>query len=117
MPSVRFSDRGLFDCREMRACPKTVSYTHLDVYKRQALGRAFQVQDDILDVTSTDEELGKNVGSDRVNEKTTFVTALGLEGSRTLVEELTQRAIRALDGFANVEFLIWLAQSLAKRTN
>ena len=83
----------------------------------QALGRAFQVQDDILDVTSTDEELGKNVGSDRVNEKTTFVTALGLEGSRTLVEELTQRAIRALDGFANVEFLIWLAQSLAKRTN
>ena len=83
----------------------------------QALGRAFQVQDDILDVTSTDEELGKNVGSDRANEKTTFVTALGLEGSRALVEELTQRAIHALDGFENGAFLIWLAQSLAKRTN
>ena len=83
----------------------------------QALGRAFQVQDDILDVTSTDEELGKNVGSDRANEKTTFVTALGLEGSRALVEELTQRAIHALDGFENGAFLIWLAQSLSKRTN
>ena len=83
----------------------------------QALGRAFQVQDDILDVTSTDEELGKNVGSDRANEKTTFVTALGLEGSRALVEELTQRAIHALDGFENGAFLIWLDQSLSKRTN
>lgn len=83
----------------------------------QALGRAFQVQDDILDVTSTDEELGKNVGSDRANEKTTFVTALGLEGSRALVEELTQKAVDALAEFEQGEFLVWLAQSLAKRTN
>ena len=83
----------------------------------QALGRAFQVQDDILDVTSTDEELGKNVGSDRANEKTTFVTALGLDGSRALVEELTQKAVDALAEFEQGEFLVWLAQSLAKRTN
>ena len=83
----------------------------------QALGRAFQVQDDILDVTSTDEELGKNVGSDRVNEKTTFVTALGLDGSRVLVEELTQKAVDALAEFEKGQFLVWLAQSLAKRTN
>lgn len=83
----------------------------------QALGRAFQVQDDILDVTSTDEELGKNVGSDRVNEKTTFVTALGLDGSRALVKELTQKAVDALAEFEQGEFLVWLAQSLAKRTN
>ncbi len=83
----------------------------------QALGRAFQVQDDILDVTSTDEELGKNVGSDRANEKTTFVTALGLEGSRALVEELTQKAVDTLAEFEQGEFLVWLAQSLAKRTN
>lgn len=83
----------------------------------QALGRAFQVQDDILDVTSTDEQLGKTVGSDRVNEKTTFVTALGLEGSRALVEELTKQAVEALTGFEQPEFLIWLAETLAKRTN
>lgn len=83
----------------------------------QALGRAFQVQDDILDVTSTDEELGKTVGSDRANEKTTFVTALGLEGSRALVEELTQQAVDALEGFEHPEFLLWLARTLARRTN
>ncbi len=83
----------------------------------QALGRAFQVQDDILDVTSTDEQLGKTVGSDRVNEKTTFVTALGLEGSRALVEELTKQAVEVLTGFEQPEFLIWLAETLAKRTN
>lgn len=81
------------------------------------IGLAFQIQDDILDVTSTDEELGKNVGSDRVNEKTTFVTALGLDGSRALVEELTQKAVDALAEFEQGGFLIWLAQSLAKRTN
>ena len=44
----------------------------------QCLGRAFQVQDDILDVTSTDEELGKPTGSDREKEKNTFVSLLGL---------------------------------------
>ena len=83
----------------------------------QALGRAFQVQDDILDVTSTDAELGKTVGSDRVNEKSTFVTALGLEGSRALVEELTDRAVEALADFEDPGFLIWLAKELANRTH
>ena len=83
----------------------------------QALGRAFQIQDDILDVTSTDEELGKTVGSDRVNEKTTFVTSLGLEGSRAMVAELTGEAVAALEGFQQPEFLIWLAETLARRTS
>ena len=82
----------------------------------QALGRAFQIQDDILDVTSTDEELGKTVGSDRANEKTTFVTALGLEGSRSMVAQLTEKAVEALAGFEQPEFLIWLAETLARRT-
>lgn len=83
----------------------------------QAVGRAFQIQDDILDVTSTDAELGKTVGSDQVNEKTTFVTVLGLEESRAMVEQLTERAVEALQGFDNPDFLIWLARSLALRTN
>ena len=75
----------------------------------QALGRAFQVRDDMLDVISSQSELGKPVGSDRVNEKSTYVTALGLEGCAALVEELTRRAARAVDGFAQPEFHIWLA--------
>lgn len=82
----------------------------------QALGRAFQVRDDMLDVISSRVELGKPVGSDRVNGKSTFVTALGLEGCAALVEELTRRAVRAMDGFARPEFHIWLAKSLAQRT-
>ena len=82
----------------------------------QALGLAFQVRDDMLDVTSSPEELGKPVGSDRANEKSTFVTALGLEGCAALVEELTRQAVAAMDGFAEPEFHIRLALSLAERT-
>ena len=81
----------------------------------QALGRAFQVRDDMLDVIGTDGELGKPVGSDRSNEKSTFVTALGLEGCAALVDQLTREAVRAVEPFARPEFLIWLAESLAGR--
>ena len=82
----------------------------------QCLGRAFQIQDDILDVTSTDEELGKPTGSDRENEKSTFVSVLGLERSRELVEKLTAQAVSALAGFSSPDFLVWLANTLAQRT-
>ena len=81
----------------------------------QCLGRAFQIQDDILDVTSTDAELGKPVGSDRENGKSTFVTALGLEACREQVEQLTERAVQALEMFQEAGFLTWLARSLARR--
>ena len=81
----------------------------------QALGRAFQVRDDMLDVISSDQELGKPVGSDRANEKSTFVTALGLEGCGQLVEELTEQAVAALEGFEHPEFHMWLARQLAER--
>ena len=81
----------------------------------RCIGRAFQIQDDILDVTSTDQELGKSVGSDQANEKNTFVTVLGLERSRALVEELTGQAEQALSGFERPEFLLYLARALAGR--
>ena len=83
----------------------------------QALGRAFQVRDDMLDVISSSEELGKPVGSDHANEKSTFVTALGLEGCSALVEQLTQEAIQALSGFEDSGFHIWLAEKMAQRSN
>ena len=81
----------------------------------QAIGLAFQIRDDMLDVISTDQELGKPVGSDRSNEKNTFVTVLGLDGCAALVEELTQKAIKSLEGFEHPEFHIWLAEMLATR--
>ena len=83
----------------------------------QALGRAFQVRDDMLDVTGTEEVLGKSICSDRKREKSTFVTALGLEGCARLVEELTGEAVAALEGFQDPGFLIWLARVLAGREN
>ncbi len=82
----------------------------------QALGRAFQVRDDMLDVTSSEAELGKTIGSDQVNRKSTFVTALGLDGCAALVEELTRQGINAISGFDDPGFHIWLARSLATRT-
>lgn len=80
------------------------------------LGMAFQIQDDILDVTATTEALGKPVGSDEANRKTTFVTLLGVPACRELVREHTERAKAALDGvFSDSGFLCWLADRLAER--
>ena len=63
------------------------------------IGLAFQIVDDILDVTSTAEELGKPIGSDADNEKNTFMSLLGLDRCRELVRELTDEALSALDIF------------------
>ena len=60
------------------------------------IGLAFQIQDDILDVTSTTEVLGKPVHSDEKNEKTTYVTWKGLEESKEEVSRMTEEAVREL---------------------
>lgn len=80
------------------------------------IGLAFQIQDDILDVTSTTEVLGKPVFSDEKNNKTTYVTFEGLEESQKQVEELSNRAltvIRAIPG--EKEFLCELIKALIHR--
>lgn len=60
------------------------------------VGMAFQIQDDILDVTSTTEKLGKPVHSDEKNEKTTYVTCKGIEESKKDVERMTDEAVKRL---------------------
>ncbi len=60
------------------------------------VGIAFQIQDDILDVTGTEEALGKPVHSDERNEKTTYVTLLGLREAKRAAEERSREAIRLL---------------------
>ena len=60
------------------------------------IGIAFQIQDDILDVTSTEEVLGKPVFSDQKNEKTTYVTIFGLEKAKKDVEQISEEAIALL---------------------
>ena len=62
------------------------------------IGLAFQIQDDILDVTSTMEVLGKPVMSDEKNKKTTYVTLEGLHKATADVKEVSDRAIQTLDG-------------------
>lgn len=80
------------------------------------IGIAFQIQDDILDVTSSLEVLGKPVGSDEKNHKLTYVTMHGIEKSREQVEELSREAIEILASFPrrNV-FLEQLVEQLISR--
>lgn len=80
------------------------------------LGIAFQIQDDILDCTSTTEILGKPVGSDVKNHKLTYVTLHGLEASSRQVRELSEEAVELLNSFEHKnEFLIELVQQLINR--
>ena len=80
------------------------------------IGKAFQIQDDILDVISTDEELGKPVHSDEKNSKSTYVTLLGIDGASNKVKELTDEAIGLLNEFeCKNEFLEELILSLVYR--
>lgn len=60
------------------------------------VGMAFQIQDDILDVVSTTEVLGKPIHSDEKNDKTTYVTWKGLDAARNEVEKLSNEAVREL---------------------
>ena len=80
------------------------------------IGIAFQIQDDILDVTSTREMLGKPIGSDAKNHKTTYVTLKGLEESRKEQQELSLHAIETIRsiGYSN-DFLMELVTSLITR--
>lgn len=82
------------------------------------IGLAFQIVDDILDVTSDAETLGKPIGSDSENEKSTYVSLLGLEKSAAFAEELTNQAKEALAIFGSEgEFLVQLADKLLNRKN
>ena len=81
-----------------------------------AIGLAFQIVDDILDVTSTAEELGKPIGSDVDNEKNTFMSLLGIERCRESVAWLTEEAIDALSVFdGDTKDLADFAVALANR--
>ena len=85
-------------------CLKTVSYTHLDVYKRQApwrafglcLGEAYQVADDVRDVVATSQLLGKPAGRDRALSRPSSAAELGLCGAIEYFDRLVERSIEAI---------------------
>ena len=82
------------------------------------VGLAFQIQDDILDVISTNQELGKPTGSDERNHKTTYVAVQGLEKAKTDVAAISERAIRTLASLPQKnDFLEELIGALVTRRN
>ena len=81
----------------------------------RCLGLAFQIRDDVLDVVGDEATFGKPIGSDEANEKSTFVSLLGLEECQRKVEELSARAEAYLAPYEGRDFLCGLAKTLAVR--
>ena len=83
------------------------------------IGLVFQIVDDVLDVTSTPEQLGKPIGSDSENGKTTFVTLYGADGAMALAQKLNEQICEDLQQHFGVKavFLQQLAQQLLVRKN
>lgn len=88
------------------ACMEKVGYN---------IGVAFQIQDDILDVTGQMEKLGKPVGSDEKNHKATYVTLEGLEKAEKEQERLSREALKLLEKEGAGSFFLKLVQSLITR--
>ncbi len=84
----------------------------------EKIGLAFQIVDDILDLTSTAEELGKPIGSDSKNQKSTYVSFVGIESAKRDVEILTTDALSAMSLFGDeAQDICSLAKMLINRTN
>ena len=85
----------------------------------QALGLAFQVVDDVLDVVADAATLGKTPGKDAANDKPTYVALLGLEGAQALAQQLLEQACTALErsGLSDTRALLALAQQVVGRTH
>lgn len=83
----------------------------------QAIGLAFQVQDDILDVVSDTETLGKTAGKDEQVKKSTYPALLGLEGAKAYAQQLHNQAFQALAYFENADDLNQISQFLLARKN
>ncbi len=81
----------------------------------RSVGLAFQIRDDILDVEGSEQELGKSIGSDAKEGKTTYVTAWGLDACRKEIDRLTEEALRAARRFDDCDFISALARWLAGR--
>ena len=82
----------------------------------EAIGLAFQIQDDMLDVTGTVEELGKNVGMDKELSKTTYPAVHGMDASKARADELHELALDSIaDYYDNAEFFINIVEALRNR--
>ncbi len=117
---------ALFECACLLGCIAAGKYENTPEQSAaksfaKHAGLAFQITDDVLDVCGDSKELGKNVGSDEANGKTTFVSLLGIEGAKVLAEEETELAKAALMAFSNagkdVSSLYELSDYIINRKN
>ncbi len=81
------------------------------------IGRAFQLVDDLLDVTSTKEVLGKDIGSDQKNKKSTYLTFMPMETAEGLAQVITDKAKEAVEPYDKEGILTALADYLTRRKN
>jgi geranylgeranyl diphosphate synthase type II len=82
------------------------------------LGLAFQIADDILDVTGDEDEIGKRTGNDAALRKATYPSVHGMDESRRMLSELTRRAIERIASYdRNTDFFTEIARGLATRTS
>ena len=102
------AETGNISLEHLRNAAETYGY---------ALGMAFQIRDDALDVTADAEELGKPVGSDRENGKITFVDLFGVDGCARMVQDFTRQAVAAVEAYDKSGFLRQLAWNLAERNS
>lgn len=97
--------------------PSSDMLSQLDKYAEN-LGLAYQIADDILDVIGNPDELGKETGSDKKKNKTTYTTINGLEAAQDRLEQLTEKAVDAIaDYYDNAEFFRDLVLALKDRRN
>ena len=101
-------------------CSEQVTSEHKQILSEyaQLIGLAYQVQDDIIDLTSTEEQLGKPVGSDLAANKSTYPALLGLQGAQDKAENLLQQALQALARLPyNTQSLADFASFIVKRSH
>lgn len=97
--------------------PSSDMLSQLDKYAEN-LGLAYQIADDILDVIGNPEELGKETGSDKKKNKTTYTSINGLEAAQDRLEQLTENAVESIaDYYDNAEFFRDLVLELKDRRN
>lgn len=99
---------------------KTIDKESLDKFDHYAkcIGLAFQIQDDILDVESSTEVLGKKQGADAAQGKSTYPTVLGLRGAKQMANDLIEQALKALEFFdSKANPLRWIAEYIVTRKN
>ncbi|MBC8584207.1 polyprenyl synthetase family protein [Youxingia wuxianensis] len=109
---------ALLRCAALLGCiagaPEPEFLEASQIYARKC-GLAFQITDDILDVMGEEEKLGKPIGSDRENKKTTYVTLLGLEGAKQSARQQIEQAKESVKEFEENGFLLWVADMILTR--